>query len=92
MGQRKSLSLEPDKNKQWDQAICLMYMKRISREMYGSYAKSYECTVMGMHGLDSCKNHVMNFSLFLSRKPSENIDREVKSPSGKEPEPLMTEA
>ncbi|GJW76757.1 hypothetical protein Tco_0138439 [Tanacetum coccineum] len=52
MGQRKSLSLEPDKNKQCDQAICLMYMKRISREMYGAYAKSYECAVMGIHGLE----------------------------------------
>ncbi|GKE35302.1 retrotransposon protein, putative, ty1-copia subclass [Tanacetum coccineum] len=29
-----------------------MYMKRISREMYGAYAKSYECDVMGIHGLE----------------------------------------
>ncbi|GJZ13320.1 hypothetical protein Tco_0548550, partial [Tanacetum coccineum] len=58
----------PDKNKQCDQAICLMYMRRISREMYGSYVNSYECSVMGMHGLESCKNHVTSFSLFLSRK------------------------
>ncbi|GJW28684.1 hypothetical protein Tco_0045559 [Tanacetum coccineum] len=59
---------KPDKNKQCDQAICLMYMKRISRETYGSYAKSYECAIMGMHGLESSKNHVTSFSLFLSRK------------------------
>ncbi|GJT42629.1 retrotransposon protein, putative, ty1-copia subclass [Tanacetum coccineum] len=101
---RKSLSLEPDKNKQCDQAICFMYMKRISREMYGAYAKSYECAVMGIHGLEPIMQPQVRdkeglnggyFQKLQFWQPSENIDREVKSPveSGKERKtPLMTEA
>nr|GEZ06855.1 hypothetical protein [Tanacetum cinerariifolium] len=32
---------------------------------------SIKIAVMGMHGLESCKNHVTSFSLFLSRKRGE---------------------
>ncbi|GJR95977.1 pollenless 3-like protein [Tanacetum coccineum] len=88
---RKALSLEPDKNKQCNLAICLMYMERMteakfllstvkgsnrSREKYESYAKSYERAVMVMHELESCKSDVTNFSVFLSRNKETDSEEE----------------
>ncbi|GJT73636.1 retrotransposon protein, putative, ty1-copia subclass [Tanacetum coccineum] len=67
-----------------------MYMKRISREMYGAYAKSYECAVMGIHGLELIMQPQVRdkeglnggyFRKLQFRQPSENTDREVKSPA-----------
>lgn len=76
---RKALSLEPDKNKQCNLAICLMYMNQMTeakfllstvgnsnktREMHESYAKSYERAIEVMHELESCKYHAENNTKF----------------------------
>lgn len=69
---RKALSLEPDKNKQCNLAICLMYMNQMTeakfllnsvedstrgRRMDESYAKSYERAIQVMNELESCNRH-----------------------------------
>ncbi|KAL4569831.1 hypothetical protein LXL04_025475 [Taraxacum kok-saghyz] len=69
---RKALSLEPDKNKQCNLAICLMYTNQMTeakfllnsvrdsargRQMDESYAKSYERGVQVMNELESWKRH-----------------------------------
>nr|XP_043608321.1 protein SULFUR DEFICIENCY-INDUCED 1-like [Erigeron canadensis] len=88
---RKALSLEPDKNKQCNLAICLMYTDRMiegkfllnnvkdsnrSRDVYESYAKSYERAIQVMHELESC-SFVTSFSMFLSRNKETDSSEEA---------------
>ncbi|XP_076904695.1 protein SULFUR DEFICIENCY-INDUCED 1-like [Bidens hawaiensis] len=88
---RKALSLEPDKNKRCNLAICLMYMKKMTeakfllstvkesnsmRDVDESYAKSYERAIQVMEEIEMHARNPPSFSSFLSRsKETDTIER-----------------
>lgn len=101
---RKALSLEQDKNKQCNLAVCLMYTNRMTeakfllnsvensnrnREMYQSCAKSYERAIKVLNELESCK-HATSFSSFLSRN-KETVSSEEEEGNNGNCESMQTE-